>query len=105
MALETPALLDAVLATGHGEDAQLDPAGAPPGPTFRVLFSQPYLGSEEPAGTFANSDPELYAKTSDVTTVVPELTIVRVRSVDFVVQHAEPVEGEAAWVRLALRRA
>lgn len=99
--LESPAFLAQILAGPHGRDAQLDPEGSPPGAVIRVLFDDPFLGQDQQTGVFANTRPQAYAREADVAGVVPELTVLRIASVDYTANRLEPVEG-GAWRLLLL---
>lgn len=99
--LESPAFLAQLLAGPHGCDAQLDPEGSPPGAALRVLFDAPFLGQDQQTGVFANTRPQAYARETDVASVIPELTVLRIGGVDYTANRLEPVEG-GSWRLLLL---
>jgi hypothetical protein len=101
MSIETEDLLELVLATDHGEECEIDPESSPPGPTIRVLFSAPFLGQDQ-NGTFQNTKPEAYAKTSDVSSVQRESTVLRILGRNYTVNRLEQVEGGNRWRLLML---
>ena len=105
MAIETDDLLETVLDTDHGDECELDPEESPVGPTIRVLFTAPFLGQEEGTGMFANTKPEAHARTVDVASAVPEVTVFRINGVDYTANRIEAVEGSPKWSLLILNRA
>ncbi len=102
MAIEDDSLLELILSTAHAEDATIDPDSSPSGPTIRLLFSAPFLGQDQATGTFQNTKPEAYARTSDVASVEREFTILRINGRDYTINRSEPVEGSNLWRLLLL---
>lgn len=105
MSMESAALLQAVLSTGHSEECTIDPTGSPAGATIRVLFSEPFYAQDLNTGVFQNTQPEFYARTSDLAGVTPEQTTLRILGADYTAHRIEPVPGGAAWRRVVLNEA
>ncbi len=102
--METEALIDEVLDSDEGTACELDVRGSPPGPTIRCLYSAPYAAVDAITGRHVNTSPEIHCKRSDVSSVTPEQTVVRVEGVEYIAERSERIEGRGdLWRRLVLR--
>ena len=88
-----------------GIPCALDPDGSPAGAVIRVLYSAPFFALDVESGRQANTQPEVVARTADVSALVPEATILVLEGQRYVAERSERVEGAGdAWRRLPLRK-
>jgi hypothetical protein len=100
--IESPELLASVLNGQHGTDCAINPDGSPAGAVIRVLFAAPFLGQDAGTGVFQNTAPQAYARETDVASLTPEQTVLRIDGRDYVASRAEPIAG-GSWRLLVLR--
>lgn len=100
--METPELLAEILGTDAGTDCVF--VDASPANTIRGLFSAVYQGIDAGTGPYSNTQPVFEARTSDVATIVPELTVLLIEGQTYVAERLERVEGKGdQWRAVILR--